>query len=144
MAKLLGNNYRLWIESTTPGTYNIIKGQQSLSYDRGANTIDTSTKDDTPYATSAPGLFDTKISCDGIADLPDANGFQRLETQFKAQATVKFQIRRGGAAGATPADVAFEGQCNILSLPVEFGQNDVVKYKMELGIAAAPTVDTLL
>jgi hypothetical protein len=34
VAKKLGNDYRLWIESATPGTYNMIKGQQDLSINR--------------------------------------------------------------------------------------------------------------
>lgn len=143
MAIKMGNDYRLWIESATAGTYNLIKGQQSLSYDRNSGAIDTSTKDAFPYATSAAGLFDVSISLDGIADLPDANGFTRTETQFKSQTTTKFQIRKNGASGATPGDVVFEGLCNILGLPITYGQNDAVKYKLSLGLAAAPTIDAL-
>ena len=56
MAKKLGNDYRLWIESATPGTFNEIKGGTSLKINRQASTIDTSTKDDFPYGTQAPGL----------------------------------------------------------------------------------------
>ena len=44
MAKRLGNDFLLWIESTTPGTYNLVKGQQSLSISRDAGSIDTTTK----------------------------------------------------------------------------------------------------
>jgi predicted secreted protein len=142
MAKKLGNDYRLWIESTTPGTYNIIKGQQSLEYDRQANPIDTSTKDDFPYATSAPGLFNTSISLDGIADLPDATGFTRAESQFKLGAATKFQIRKNGAAGVT-GDAVFEATCNILSMPISYGQNAPTTYKLTLGLASAPVTDAL-
>lgn len=143
MATKLGNDYRLWIESGTPGNYNMIKGQQDLSYDRSAQQIDTSTKDAFPYATSMPGLFGIKIKLDGIADLPDTNGFTLLETSFKSQSTKKFQIRKGGAAGATPADVVFESVCSILSLPIQYGQNNAVKYSTELSPASAPITDTL-
>jgi predicted secreted protein len=143
MGKKLGNDYRLWIESAVAGTYNEIKGQQSLTYDRASESINTSDKNNSPYATSAPGLFNITLSLDGVADLPDTTGFTLLETTFKAQASKKFQIRKGGSAGATPADVVFEGLMNILSLPITFGQNDVVKYKTSLGCAAAPTTDAL-
>jgi len=143
MATKLGNDYRLWIEGLTLGTYAMIKGQQSLSYDRKANTIDISTKDNSPYAATAAGLFDVSISLDGIADLPDATGFTLLETAFKAQTGKKFQIRKAGAAGVSPGDVVFEGTCNILGLPIEYGQNDAVKYKLSLGLAVAPTTDAL-
>lgn len=143
MAKKLGNDYRLWIESATPGTYNEIKGQQTMQYDRSSETINMSDKNNSPYALTAPGLFNVTLSVDGIADLPDANGFTLLETTFKLQASKKFQIRKGGSAGATPADVVFEGLMNILSLPITYGQNDAVKYKTSLGCAAAPTTDAL-
>lgn len=141
MPKLLSNDRRLWVETATPGTYAIVKGQQSLSKARSANTIDTSTKDDAPYATTAPGLFDYSITLNGIADLPDAAGFTFVETKFKAQANWKFQIRKGGAAGLT-TDAVFEGLCNILDLPVDYVQNEAVKYTLKLGLAAAPTIDT--
>lgn len=142
MAKLLGNNYRLWIESTTPGTYNQIAGQQSLSISRSSNTIDISDKNNSPYALSAPGLFDVTIQLEGLADLPDATGFTRLETQFKAQATTKFQVRKGGTSGVD-ADKVFEASCNILELSISYAQNGAVSYTCRLGLAAAPTTDTL-
>lgn len=142
MATKLGNDYRLWVESTTPGTYNLVLGQQSLSYGRTANTIDISTKDNTPYAASAPGLFDVSVTLDGIADLPDTTGFTRVETLFKAQTATKFQIRKGGAAGAD-ADKVLAATFYILDFSVDFAQNDAVKYKLALGLASAPTTDAL-
>lgn len=142
MATLLGNNYRLWVESSTPGTYNMIAGQNGLSYDRKANTIDVSTKDNAPYGLTAAGLFEVSVKLDGICNLPDANGLTRVETQFKAQTATKFQIRKGGASG-TGSDVVFEASCYITGLPLEYGQNDAVKYSIELGLAAAPVTDTL-
>lgn len=142
MAKKLGNDYRLWIESTSSGTYNQIAGQQSLQYTRTANPIDTSTKDNFPYATTAAGLFEVGITLEGIADLPDTNGYTRAETQFKAGTATKFQIRKGGSS-ASSSDAIFEGTMNILELSPNFGQNDSLKYTLRLGAASAPTTDAL-
>jgi len=142
MATKLGNDYRLWVESTTLGTYNLVLGQQSLAYGRKANTIDISTKDNTPYASSAPGLFDVSVTLDGIADLPDTTGFTRVETQFKAQTATKFQIRKGGTSG-TDSDKVLAATFYILDFSVDFAQNDAVKYKLALGLASAPTTDAL-
>lgn len=143
MAKLLGNAYRLWIDTTTTGgTYAIIAGQQSLTMTRKANTIDTSAKDDFPYATTAAGLFDVGVSLDGIATLPDANGFTLAETSYKAQTTKNFQIRKGGSSGTT-GDAVWTAACNILDMSIDYGKNDAVKYKLELGVASAPTTDAL-
>lgn len=142
--KKLGNDYLLWVESSTAGTYNLIKGQQSLGISRDAGSIDTTTKDESGYGTSAPGLKSLKISLDTIPNLPDATGFTRLETLASAAPAVPFnvQIRKGGANG-TNADVVFAGSVygNIAS--TEFGQNDAVKAKIEFTAAAAPTTDTL-
>ena len=144
MAKKLGNDFLLWIESSTPGTYNLVKGQQSLSISRDAGSIDTTTKDDSGYGTSAPGLKSLKISLDIIPNLPDANGYTRLETLANTTPAAPFniQIRKGGQTGAT-GDAVFAGSVygNISS--TEFGQNDAVKAKVEFSAAAAPTTDTL-
>lgn len=142
MAKKLGNDYRVWIESATPGTYNQIAGQRSLSYSRSSQQIDVSDKNNSPYALTAAGLFDVQINFDGVADLPDANGYTLLETKFKAQTSWKFQIRKGGSSGLD-ADKVFEATCNILELSNSFEQNGVVGYSCRLGLASAPTTDAL-
>lgn len=144
MAKKLGNDYLLWVESATAGTFNLVKGQQSLSISRDAGSIDTTTKDDAGYGTSAPGLKSLKISLDTSPNLPDANGYERLETLCNASPAVPFnvQIRKGGLTGAA-ADTVFAGSVygNIASS--DFGQNEAVKAKIEFSAAAAPTTDKL-
>jgi predicted secreted protein len=144
MAKKLGNDYRLWIESATPGTFNEIKGQTSLKISRQTGQIDTSTKDDYPYGTQAPGLKTLTIDCELYPNLPDANGFSRLETQANASTTtaVKFQIRKGGSSGAG-ADSVFEASMYIGNFDTDFGKNDVVKCTCQLTLASAPTTDSL-
>lgn len=144
MAKKLGNDYLAWVESSTAGTYNLVKGQQSISISRDAGSIDTTTKDDSGYGTSAPGLKSLKLSLDTIPNLPDAQGYTRLESLCNATPQVPFnlQIRKGGPL-ATTTDAVFTGLVygNISS--TEFGQNDAVKAKVEFSAAAAPTIDVL-
>lgn len=144
MAKKLGNDYLLWVETATAGTFALIKGQQTLSVSRDAGSIDTTSKDESGYGTSAPGLKSLKLSLDTIPNLPDATGYTRLETLCNAAPAVPFniQIRKGGQNGAA-GDVVFAGSVygNIAS--TEFGQNDAVKAKIEFSAAAAPTTDAL-
>jgi hypothetical protein len=146
VSKKLANDYRLWIESATPGTYNMIKGQQDLSISRNAAQIDTTTKDDYPYGTSAPGNRQLSINCSCIPDLPDANGYTRLETQalLAVPAATKFQIRKNGSSGASPADVVFEGSMYITDFNDDMGQNKAVGKSFTLTAAAAPVTDALL
>jgi hypothetical protein len=145
VGKKLGNDYRLWIESAVAGTYNEIKGQHDLSVSRQTQQIDTSSKDDFPYGTSAPGLRTMTIQCEIGPDLPDADGYTLLETKSQADpsAPVNFQIRKGGSAGADPADTVLEGSFYIGDFNSSFGKNDQMKVSFTLQLAAAPTTDTL-
>lgn len=162
MAKKLGNDYMLWVESAQAGTFNVIKGQQSLSISRDADTIDTSTKDDSGYGTSAPGLKKLKITLDMLPNLPDADGFSRLEGLCNTLPAAPFnvQIRKGGATGAgltaasagangsagtaaSAGDVVFAGFVYGNLSSTDFGQNEAVKAKAEFTAAAAPSIDKL-
>lgn len=145
MGKKLGNDYRLWIESATPGTYNEIKGQQDLSVNRQGQTIDTSTKDDFPYASQAAGSRTLSIPFNLIPDLPDANGYTRLETQALATVATPFnvQVRKGGSSGTDPADVVFEGSVYCTDLNTGLARNDAVKVTGTLVANGAPTTDVL-
>ncbi|MDX3908422.1 MAG: phage tail tube protein [Sphingobium sp.] len=142
MTKLLGNDYRLWIESAVAGTYNEIKGGTSTKVNRQAQTIDTSTKDDFPYGTQAPGLKSLTLDSENYPNLPDATGYGRLETVSKGTVPVGFQIRKGGSAGDTD-DVVFEASMYVGNFDTDFGKNDVVKSTFQLSLAAAPTIDEL-
>lgn len=144
MAKKLGNDYRLWVESATPGTYNEVKGGQDLAVNRQGGTIDTSTKSDFPYGTAAAGSRSVSIPFSLIPDLPDANGYTRLKSQalLATGASFNVQIRKGGSSGGG-GDVVFECAVHCTDLNESFGQNDAVKASGTLVAAAAPTVDTL-
>lgn len=142
MAKKLGNDYRLWIESATPGTYNEIKGQTTLKISRQSSTIDTSTKDDYPYGTQAPGLKTLTVDVELFPNLPDANGYGRFETASQGSAETKFQIRKGGSAGSG-TDVVFAASMYIGNFDSDFSKNEVVKCTSQLSLASAPTTDTL-
>lgn len=144
MAKGLGNNYFLWIESATPGTYNIVKGQQNLSITRGADKIDTTTKDSGGYKTAAMGLKDLSVKLDLMPDLPDATGYTRLETQCLATPPVPFnvQIRKGGTAGAS-GDVVFAASMYGDLTSQNFDQSTANKASFNFTLAAAPTTDVM-
>lgn len=143
MAKKLGNDYRLWIESAVAGTYNEIKGQQTLAMSRQSQAIDTTTKDNFPYGTQASGTKTLTIDVDLVPDLPDANGYTRLETFSKGSAPIKFQIRKNGSSGNSTTDVVFEANMYIGGVDVTYGQNDVIKAKTQLSLESAPVTDTL-
>lgn len=143
MSKGLGNNYLLWVESTTPGTYNVIKGQQGGTVNRNAAEIDLSTKDDAGYGSSAPGLRSWTIDLTILPNLPDTTGYTRLETLSNASPVAPFniQIRKGGASGVS-GDVVFAGSVygNLDSTAFEQDAGNTVKVTLRGN--GAPTTDT--
>lgn len=144
-AVLLANDYRAWLESTTPGTYNEILGQQDLSITRNGQTIDISSKNDFPYAAQAAGARTLTIALSGVATLPDATGYTRLETLANSLVATPFniQIRKGGSAGNGTTDVVFEGSVYATDFSNPMSRNDAVKYNVTFVAAAAPATDTL-
>jgi predicted secreted protein len=139
LAKKLGNSYRLYIgDGAGTEVFSEIAGQQDLSITRNAATIDTSTKDNFPYATQAPGLRTLSIAFNLIPDLPDANGYTAMETAALATdaTAVNFQVKTGST-------VVFEGSMYITDFNTSFGQNDSVKATGTLVAADAPTTDEL-
>jgi predicted secreted protein len=145
MTKKLSNDYRLWIESATPGTYNMIAGQQTLSINRAGGTIDTTTKDDYPYGSQAAGSRTVAIPYSLLPNLPDANGFTRLESLTNASVSTPFniQIRKGGTTGNGTTDVVFQSSVYNTDFNTNLDGNTPVKATGTLVNAAAPTTDTL-
>jgi hypothetical protein len=142
--KRLGNDHMLWIESATPGTYNLIAGQGNVAITRNSSTVDTTSKDDGKYGSGAPGIATLAVTLAVIPKLPDTNGWTRLETLSNASPQLPFniQIRKNGAAAVT-GDAVF--QCSVYGNidGTDFNQNAPVSGKVNLIAAAAPTVDAL-
>lgn len=144
MAKGLGNNYRLWVESATPGTFSEVKGNTDLSISRKGSTIDTSGKSDFPYGTQAGGLRSGSIAFACVPDLPDANGYTRLETLVNATVPTPFniQIRKNGSSGVS-GDAVFECSVYATDWNTEMGKDAALKGMCTFVFAEAPTIDTL-
>lgn len=139
MAKKLGNDYRLFIgDGGGTEVFAEIAGQQDLSVTRQGQTIDTSTKDNFPYGTAAPGLKSLSIAFNLIPDLPDASGYGELESQALSTSPVpwNFQVKKAST-------VVFQCSMYITDFNSSFGQNDAVKVTGTLVAAEAPSIDAL-
>lgn len=140
MAKKLGSDYRLFIQSTTAGTFNQPAGQGNLSVDRGKGFSSNATKDQEGVDTQIPGLRTITVKQDITPDLPDANGYTRMETLDKSNAAEVYQIRKKPFA---PTDVVFECSMYTSLDSSGFDQGASVKTPVTLQPAAQPTVDSL-
>lgn len=141
MAKKLGSNYRLFVQSVTPGTFNQPLGQGNLTRSDSPTFFPTSTKETGVYGTQAPGKRATTLSQQLIPDLPDANGYTRMETLGKTQATEVYQIRK--APFDDEDDVVFEALCYTTIDTTAYDMDAAVGVSVTLTLAEAPTIDTL-
>lgn len=139
---LLGNDYLGWIETATPGTFVALLGQGTLTENRSQASIDTGDKTSGSYGTGAFGNIQLKQSLDLKVNLPDA-GYSRLETMVNSRTPFLWAIRKGGAAGADPGDVIFKAQVYASITSRTFTKDGTVDVKIDLMIAAAPTVDAI-
>lgn len=144
MAKSLGKDDMVWLESSTPGTYNLIAGQGDAEINRNAEEIDTTTKDDSGYGTSDFGLKRLEVSLNVIPNLPDTNGFTRLQTLINANPQVAFniQIRKNGASGSD-SDKIFACSVKGVMENTTFPQSGARGVRVRFRAQAAPTTDAL-
>ena len=139
MPKLSANNYRVWIESSTGGTFNEVAGQISASIDRGEVNFSNIDKAST-VETTARAIRNYTVSMEYRPDLPDTNGHTRLETIFASGAANGVQLRKAPFSGS---DVVFA--CSMRVSAMNFGSplNDVSTINATFASLAAPSTDLL-
>ena len=134
MATKDGNDYRLYIESSTPDTYNIIAGQRSCTKSGNRSVFDKSSKTST-YAFKGVGIKEIGITCEGVLDLPDANGFTRMESLWISGAAEKYRVQLDGST------TVWEAEMKVSKLDVSPPFNGEVTYSIELVLTANPVTD---
>lgn len=139
--KKLGNNYLLQVESAVAGTYNTIAGQQNLSINRSAQSIDTTSKDQFPYGSSRSGSRSISIPATFVPDLPDANGYDRLVTLANDAQGDPFNIRIIDTADANA--VVFECSVSVSDRNNSLDQNGAAGASCTFVNASAPVTDNL-
>lgn len=142
--KKLGSDNMVWVESPTPGTYNLILGQGDCTVNRSSSDIDLTTKDDGDYGTGAPGPRKLTLDLNIIPKLPDSTGYTRLETLANASPRAPFniQIRKNGTSGVS-GDAIFAGSVYANLDSTTFPHAGAVGVKCTFTAAAAPTTDVL-
>lgn len=137
MPKLSSNDYRLRVDSATPGTFTEVAGQISVSIDRGEVSFSTIDKAST-VETTGRALRNYAVSLEYRPDLPDANGHARLQAIYDSGASTVIQVVKVG----TPT-VVFACPMRCTSLSMGSPLNDVITYTASFTPTGAPTTDTL-
>lgn len=98
----LGNTRRVYIVTGDGATYTALKGEQSNSVNRSAESIDISDKDTGAWGSTMPGKKSFSVDVTVYADNTDTNQKALLEAFYKDQ-TVRVFIGKLGE-GDTPAE----------------------------------------
>ena len=133
----LGNTRRVYIVTGSDDTYTVLKGEQSNSVNRSAESIDISDKDTGAWGSTMPGKKSFTLDVTVYADNNDEQQKAMLNAFYTDQ-TVKVFVGKLGE-GNTPA----EGElfdAAILSISDTNDAGAVATRAMSLASKGAPTL----
>ena len=133
----LGNTRRVYIVTGSGDTYTVLKGEQSNSVNRSAESIDVSDKDTGAWGSTMPGKKSFTLDVTVYADNNDEQQKAMLKAFYTDQ-TVKVFVGKLGE-GNTPAEgELFEA--SILSIGDTNDAGAVATRAMSLASKGAPTL----
>ena len=133
----LGNTRRVYIVTGDGNTYTALKGEQTNSVNRSAESIDISDKDTGAWGSTMAGKKSLTVDVTVYADNTDANQKQLLNAFYLDQ-TVKVFIGKLGS-GNTPAEgEAFDAVITSISDTNDAGA--VATRAMSLASKGQPTI----
>jgi len=137
MAKTLGEDYRLFVQTAVADTFVEPKGQGNLVVNRSSSPVDTTTKDTGRFGTSKPGQKSVSLQQEFIPDLPDT-GYARIKTLEAGDTVEVYQIRQKPFADD---DVVFECRMNAVFGNSTLNRGAAAATSLTLTADEAPTVD---
>ena len=138
MAYELGKDWRIHVGDGASPTevFSQLGGEGSFEFQRSAQEIDLSTKDDADYALADFGLQKISISVSGYVKLPNT-ALEALTDKAKAtDKRVNLKIMDG-------AVVKYAGQVAVGGQGISAGKDGAVAYSFSLVASAAPTTDDM-
>lgn len=110
----LGNTRRVYIVTGDGATYTALKGEQSNSVNRSAESIDISDKDTGAWGSTMPGKKSFSVDVTVYADNTDTNQKALLEAFYKDQ-TVRVFIGKLGEGDIPAEGEAFDAVITSIS-----------------------------
>ena len=133
----LGNTRRVYIVTGDGNTYTALKGEQTNSVNRSAESIDISDKDTGAWGSTMAGKKSLTLDVTVYADNTDANQKAILDAFYKDQ-TIKVFVGKLGS-GNTPAEgEAFDAV--IVSISDTNDAGAVATRAMSLASKGEPTI----
>ena len=133
----LGNSRRVYIITGNGDTYTALKGEQTNSVNRSAESIDISDKDTGAWSSTMAGKKSLTLDVTVYADNTDANQKAMLNAFYTDQ-TVKVFVGKIGDGGAPSEGEAFDAA--ITSIGDTNDNGAVATRAMSLASKGAPTL----
>lgn len=134
----LGNTRRVYIVTgTETGTYTVLKGEQSNSVNRSAESIDISDKDSGAWGNSMAGKKSLTVDVTVYADNTDAQQKAILDAFYKDE-TVKVFVGKVGSNNTPTEGELFEAVITSIGDTNDAGA--VATRAMSLASKGAPTL----
>lgn len=133
----LGNTRRVYIVTGEGDTYTVLKGEQSNSVNRSAESIDISDKDTGAWGSTMAGKKSLTVDVTVYADNTDANQKAILNAFYKDE-TVKVFVGKLGEGNTPSEGELFEA--TIVSIGDTNDAGAVATRAMSLASKGAPTL----
>lgn len=133
----LGNTRRVYIITGDGTTYSVLKGEQSNSVNRSAESIDISDKDTGSWGSTMPGRKSLTVDVTVYADNNDENQKKMLNAFYTDQ-TVKVFVGKMGDGGTPAEGEAFDAV--IVSVSDTNNAGAVATRALSLASKGAPTI----
>lgn len=133
----LGNSRRVYIVTGTGSSYTVLKGEQSNSVNRSAESIDISDKDSGAWGSTMPGKKSFTLDVTVYADNSDAQQKQMLQAFYTDQA-VKVFVGKVGSNNTPTEGEAFDAV--IVSISDTNDAGAVATRSLSLASKGAPTL----
>lgn len=133
----LGNSRRVYIVTGSGSSYTVLKGEQSNSVNRSAESIDISDKDSGAWGSTMPGKKSFTLDVTVYADNSDAQQKQMLNAFYTDQ-TVKVFVGKVGSNNTPTEGEAFDAV--IVSISDTNDAGAVATRSLSLASKGAPTL----
>lgn len=133
----LGNTRRVYIVTGSGSSYTVLKGEQSNSVNRSAESIDVSDKDSGAWGSTMPGKKSFTLDVTVYADNSDAQQKQMLQAFYTDQ-TVKVFVGKVGSNNTPTEGEAFDAV--IVSISDTNDAGAVATRSLSLASKGAPTL----
>ena len=133
----LGNTRRVYIITGDGGNYTALKGEQSNSVNRSAESIDISDKDTGAWGSTMAGKKSLTVDVTVYADNTDAQQKSLLDAFYKGE-TVKVFVGKVGTNNAPSEGEAFDAV--ITSISDTNDNTSVATRALSLTITGQPTL----